>query len=219
MSDSRETAKALASEIEKTFTERGSTYGSPEVNFTNIAAFWNAWIHSRYPDTTVLLDAFDVAQMSSLIKKARLANSPGHRDSSLDDAVYALLGAGIGDELTNGSKWSKDTEGWRAECQAKTEAAIKAADKPSFNTCPAGPGCLLCNPTLDIYTVDGFFSVIGESQRQYHFWDIRDVTGTDVLTEGSIEHCLAFAKRFKASYPDKACVIAPITLRAGEKPN
>jgi hypothetical protein len=99
---SRDIAGEMAGEIVGTFTSRGSVYGPPEINFQNIANFWNAWLSARYgtlpgghlpmfPE----LDALDVAHMSSLIKKARLANSPDHRDSALDDAVYTLLGAGI----------------------------------------------------------------------------------------------------------------------------
>lgn len=95
MSDSRKVAGEIAGEIEKTFTDRGQVYGPPEINFGNIAAFWNAWIGSRYPEANVKLDAVDVGHMSSLIKKARMANTPDHRDSALDDATYTLLAAGI----------------------------------------------------------------------------------------------------------------------------
>lgn len=97
MSKSRDTAAELAGEIVNTFNQRGNVYGDPEDNFGNIAAFWNAWLHARYPIAArdLALDATDVAHMSALIKKARLANTPTHRDSALDDAVYTLLSAGL----------------------------------------------------------------------------------------------------------------------------
>ena len=101
----RETTAAMAGQIEKTFTERGSVYGEPEDNFANIAAFWNAWINARFQKqqecltkaglTAITLDGADVGHMSALIKKARLANSPDHTDSALDDAVYTLLAHGV----------------------------------------------------------------------------------------------------------------------------
>jgi len=126
MSKSRETAARLAGQIEKTFGERGSVYGDPEDNFSNIAGFWNAWIHARYkPGELPLLDAFDVAHMSSLIKKARLAHSPDHEDSSLDDAVYTLLGTGIGDDMVKGA-WGKRVAAWR-----DIDRAIRDGETPA----------------------------------------------------------------------------------------
>lgn len=97
MSRSRETAAKLAGNIVETFSARGNVYGDPEDNFANIAAFWNAWLKARYPTVCrdLFLDAIDVAHMSALIKKARLANSPTHEDSVLDDAVYTLLSGGL----------------------------------------------------------------------------------------------------------------------------
>ena len=96
MTDSRETAGRLAGQIQDTFTTRGQVYGPPEENFSNIAAFWNAWMRARYGKMVMFsLDAVDVGHMSALIKKARAAQSPGHEDSALDDATYTLLAHGV----------------------------------------------------------------------------------------------------------------------------
>ena len=104
MSGSREAAGKLAGEIVETFTERGKTYGPPEINFQNIANFWNAWLQARYGTSLDLmtgrgLDAIDVGHMSALIKKARIANTPNHADSALDDATYTLLAHGVAEVL------------------------------------------------------------------------------------------------------------------------
>jgi hypothetical protein len=104
MSIARETAGRLAEQIKDTVTGRGANYGPPETNFANIAAFWRAWIKARH-GLDVPLDGHDVGQMSSLIKKARLAQTPVHEDSALDDAIYTMLGHGCAvDAVAGGAK-------------------------------------------------------------------------------------------------------------------
>lgn len=93
MSAATDNTARLAAQIKDTFTERGSVYGPPEINFANIAAFWSAWVKARH-GVDVQFDGHDVGQMSALIKMARLAESPTHEDSALDGAVYMLLGHG-----------------------------------------------------------------------------------------------------------------------------
>ena len=93
MSIARQTTAELAAQITSIVTERGTSYGTPEVNFANIAAFWRAWIAARH-GVDVPIDGHDVGQMSALIKLARLAQTPTHRDSALDSAVYTMLGHG-----------------------------------------------------------------------------------------------------------------------------
>ena len=95
MIDARQTAAKLAAQINEIISARGSNYGAPEDNFANIANFWNAWLHARYK-CLIALDPVDVGVMSSLIKVARLAQTPGHEDSALDGAIYMLLGYGCG---------------------------------------------------------------------------------------------------------------------------
>lgn len=108
MSGSRELAGSLAGNIVATFTSRGQTYGPPEINFQNIANFWNAWLEARYGKAFMItIDATDVGHMSALIKKARLANSPTHEDSALDDATYTLLAAGVASVQLDAGVWKR----------------------------------------------------------------------------------------------------------------
>lgn len=76
--------------------DRQNTYGGAEDNFAAIARLWTVWLHVRGlmpPDKAVL--SIDVAGMSGLIKTARAAHNPGHRDSWIDMAGYPICGAGI----------------------------------------------------------------------------------------------------------------------------
>jgi len=93
MSIARQTAAELAAQITDIVGERGASYGPPEINFANIAAFWRAWIKARH-GVDVPIDGADVGHMSALIKTARMAQTPTHRDSALDGAVYTMLGLG-----------------------------------------------------------------------------------------------------------------------------
>lgn len=67
---------------------RASEYGDVKVNFTRIAALWEAAF--GWP-----VAAFQVALAMDLVKTARLTNNPLHRDSWVDKAGYAALGAEI----------------------------------------------------------------------------------------------------------------------------
>lgn len=68
--------------------DRNATHGDPEDNFGRIAELWSAY--KRVP-----FNATDVAAMMALMKVARIAQSPDHRDSWIDLAGYAACGAGI----------------------------------------------------------------------------------------------------------------------------
>jgi len=68
--------------------DRNTTHGEPEDNFGRIADLWASY--KRVP-----FNATDVAVMMALMKVARIAQSPGHRDSWIDLAGYAACGAGI----------------------------------------------------------------------------------------------------------------------------
>ncbi len=67
---------------------REQVYGHPAQNFTTIAHFWSAWLSVRLK-AECLLDGADVGYMMQLMKLARLANSPRHRDSQVDVIGYA----------------------------------------------------------------------------------------------------------------------------------
>lgn len=66
---------------------REGVYGRPDQNFQTIAALWSAWLSVRLR-TTVTIDATDVGHLMILMKEARIANSPLHRDSHVDIAGY-----------------------------------------------------------------------------------------------------------------------------------
>lgn len=68
---------------------RSHLYGKPEANFERIAALWSAFLGRQ-------ITATDVAAMMTLLKVARLAETPKHLDSWVDIAGYAACGAEVG---------------------------------------------------------------------------------------------------------------------------
>jgi Domain of unknown function (DUF6378) len=82
--------------------ERQLNYGNPEDNFKRIAVLWNAWIQIRQSGSEPLYSfkPWEVAALCILLKLARLANEPRHRDSWLDIAGYAACGS----DITEGMK-------------------------------------------------------------------------------------------------------------------
>lgn len=71
------------------YGDREKTYGHPSKNLKTIAKMWNAFLEARTGDAE--LNAKDVASMMILLKTARLANNPDHRDSVVDICGYAAL--------------------------------------------------------------------------------------------------------------------------------
>ena len=71
------------------YGDREKTYGHPSKNLKTIAKMWNAYLDAR--TTSSELNAKDVASMMILLKTARLANNPDHRDSVVDICGYAAL--------------------------------------------------------------------------------------------------------------------------------
>jgi hypothetical protein len=72
---------------------RASDYGTPAENFETCAAMWNAYLIRAgiARPSGGKVRTRDVIQMMILLKSARLACSPNHRDSLLDQAGYAAL--------------------------------------------------------------------------------------------------------------------------------
>lgn len=73
------------------YGDRERTYGKPSKNLEGIARMWSAYLANRSTDLNAPLHAKDVAAMMILLKAARLANSPNHRDSVVDICGYAAL--------------------------------------------------------------------------------------------------------------------------------
>lgn len=70
------------------YGDREKTYGHPSKNLEAIATMWNAYLKSVGDRQ---LNAQDVCVMMVLLKGARLANDPTHRDSVVDICGYAAL--------------------------------------------------------------------------------------------------------------------------------
>ena len=81
------------------YGDREKTYGDPNRNIRNIAAFWTAYLQTKYgPELVPELDMYDVCSMMRLMKEARLINTPDHRDSLVDLAGYAGVQSRVGEK-------------------------------------------------------------------------------------------------------------------------
>lgn len=103
--------KLLNEAMEITHKDRNAQYGSPEDNFKQIAALWNAYYFARLSNRPTRAAPFefepaDVAVMNMLIKVARLSKTPTHHDSAVDIAGYAACLAEIQESLRNRSDGS-----------------------------------------------------------------------------------------------------------------
>lgn len=72
------------------YGDREKTYGHPSKNLKAIARMWNSYLTSRL-NIDSQLNEKDVAVLMVLLKGARLANDPSHRDSVVDICGYAAL--------------------------------------------------------------------------------------------------------------------------------
>lgn len=83
-------AADLLDEARATIALRSVHYGTPEQSFATTAALWSAWLEGRHGGEA-RIDASDVGVMLAMLKVARLAHDPAHRDSALDAAAYVAL--------------------------------------------------------------------------------------------------------------------------------
>lgn len=78
---------------------RRSAYGRPENNFRRIARLWNSHLRNvgiiADEPGALQMCPRDVAAFMRLMKEARLAETPDHRDSFVDLVGYALCGAEV----------------------------------------------------------------------------------------------------------------------------
>lgn len=74
------------------YGDREKTYGHPAKNLNTIASMWNSYLLARgNEDGGVEINAKDVAALMMLVKVARFANDPTHRDNLVDICGYAAL--------------------------------------------------------------------------------------------------------------------------------
>jgi len=71
------------------YGDREKTYGHPSKNLKTIATMWNAYLDARVGGGGI--SAKDVAGLMMLVKVARFANDPSHRDNLVDICGYAAL--------------------------------------------------------------------------------------------------------------------------------
>lgn len=71
------------------YGDREKTYGHPSKNLETIATMWQAYLKAR--KSTDAVTPKDVAAMMMLVKVARFANDPTHRDNLVDICGYAAL--------------------------------------------------------------------------------------------------------------------------------
>lgn len=88
-------------------TDQRKKYGPPERNFERIAVLWNAYLEMAVEARPVgnSIDPHDVAIMMILMKVARLVETPGHADSWMDVAGYAVCGAEIAVPEPDAEEW------------------------------------------------------------------------------------------------------------------
>lgn len=72
------------------YGDREKTYGHPSKNLELIAAYWSQHL-SAAKNVKISLTYEDVAVMMILLKSARLANSPDHKDTQVDICGYTAL--------------------------------------------------------------------------------------------------------------------------------
>jgi Domain of unknown function (DUF6378) len=72
------------------YGDREKTYGHPAKNLKTIASMWTAYMNNM-DDGNFNVTAKDVAAMMMLVKVARFANDPSHRDNLVDVCGYAAL--------------------------------------------------------------------------------------------------------------------------------
>ena len=75
--------------------ERNHTHGECKRNHANIAAHWNAYVHSRWPGCMVNLAPQDVACMMVLLKIARTTFGAHNADDYVDACGYAAIAGDI----------------------------------------------------------------------------------------------------------------------------
>jgi hypothetical protein len=77
--------------------DRAATHGDAENTFSDIATLWSWWLGQP-------VTPYDVAQMMSLLKKARARNNRSHKDNLVDDLGYTAIAAELQFLQSEGTK-------------------------------------------------------------------------------------------------------------------
>lgn len=80
--------KALNEAADLIDSDRNAIYGEPGENMARIAALWSDFMGVQFTST-------DVVAFMALVKLSRIAKTPDHRDSWIDLAGYAAIGAEV----------------------------------------------------------------------------------------------------------------------------
>jgi len=91
MSTSDYSADLLNAALQVVTGPRRQEYGDPEHDLECSGQLMSAWLNRRF-GVTIAITGADVSQLMILHKAARLAHTPGHHDSWLDQAGYAACG-------------------------------------------------------------------------------------------------------------------------------
>ncbi|QIG66087.1 phosphofructokinase [Ochrobactrum phage vB_OspP_OH] len=111
MDNRAKAGELLATAAKVVTTERGNQHGGAEDSFDMIAALWQVWLQNtnrfRYNNPiNIVITRQDVAQMMSLLKKARSVHGNHQDDHYVDDTGYTAL-AGM---MAHGQNVDMDAE-------------------------------------------------------------------------------------------------------------
>lgn len=91
MSDLKGSTSVLNQAHTVIYGDREKTYGDPGKNLRVVADLWTTYLKARNNGGEVSVNAEDVCHMMTLLKIARLTNTPGHSDSLVDICGYTAL--------------------------------------------------------------------------------------------------------------------------------
>jgi len=100
MSDLKGSTSVLNQAHTVIYGDREKTYGDPGKNLRVVADLWTTYLKARMANRDggeVSVNAEDVCHMMTLLKVARLTNTPGHSDSLVDICGYTALVERIND--------------------------------------------------------------------------------------------------------------------------
>lgn len=128
MTDPRDIAAALMRKAQNDTSpsQRGQQHGDLEKSFTMIADLWNVYLRHKTLASgldvamTVPIDAVDVLEMMSLLKKARNVYGAPIVDHSADDIGYTGLAGGLRLSAAVDGKVQEEINGMMKEPEYKS---------------------------------------------------------------------------------------------------